>query len=93
MEWVLRVLGLVTASIAVGLLVSTTQRDDNLPGWVWAVAGYVMFDVTLLYYRVRSLNARLPLNVGDVGFLLANVFVIAAFIVRHRDDQKGELDG
>lgn len=82
----MRVLGLALAAIAVGMLVATTRRPGNLPGWHWAVAGYVMFDITLLYYRVRSLTLGAPLNLGDIGFVLANVFVIVAFVIRSRKE-------
>lgn len=71
----IQAVGLILASVGVGALVAT-GRHISLPGLRWAIAGAVMFDITLLYYRIRLLTNDAPINIGDFGFILANVLIV-----------------
>lgn len=89
---IVRILGIILASIAIGFLVSTTRRY-NPPGRYWGVAASVTFDLTLLYYRVRLITLHSPVNIGDIGFILANVFLLVGgtkFLRTPQDVNEGE---
>lgn len=85
---IVRVLGLILACVASGMLVATL-RYRNAPWRYWSASATLTFIVTLLYYRIRLLTLRAPVSVGDVGFVVANALVIAGCVVFLREVSDG----